>query len=264
MTRQRALVVEDERAARDYLVRLLRASDRIGSVAVAETVAAARRAVRIAEPEVLFVDVRLVNDGEVAGLHFAREVISAAPDIRIVVTTALDYHALDAFDLGAVDYLLKPFTPERLARTLDRIAPAPTVPSARLRPTTLVGHNARGLVLLDLDEVFAAEAVDRLTYVHSTCGRYALDISLAALEDVPDGGWLRVHRNWLVRLGAIRALERNGGDLVLRIREPHTLRIPIARARAASVRDVLLRSALGQRSAARERPKRGCHRSPRA
>ena len=217
-----ALVVEDELSARDYLTRLLRASGRIGSVAVADTVATARRAFRAAGPDVLFVDT------------------------RIVVTTALDHHAVDAFDLGAVDYLLKPFAAERLDRTLARIVPAAPLVASRL-PPKLVARDGNGLVLLDLDEVLAAEAVDRLAYVHAACGRYVLDSSLAQLEASPDGGWLRVHRNWLVRLAAIRGLERGGGDVMLRLREPHRLRVPVARERAAAVRDMLLGNALGQR-----------------
>jgi len=241
-----ALVVEDELSARDYLTRLLRASGRIGSVAVADTVATARRAFRAAGPDVLFVDVRLVADGDGAGLAFAREVRDAAPDTRIVVTTALDHHAVDAFDLGAVDYLLKPFAAERLDRTLARIVPAAPLLASRL-PPKLVARDGNGLVLLDLDEVLAAEAVDRLAYVHAACGRYVLDSSLAQLEASPDGGWLRVHRNWLVRLAAIRGLERGGGDVMLRLREPHRLRVPVARERAAAVRDMLLGNALGQR-----------------
>ena len=247
MTGLRVLVVEDEPPARDYLVELLQGCAPIAEVVAANSVAEATAALR--DPRGIaaaFVDIRLVDrPGDTTGLTWARDALARPAAPLLVFATAIPDHALAAFEAGAVDYLLKPFTPTRVRRCVDRLharrqlRPDPSdLPGAA--PTRLLARTGSSLVFLSFDGVYAFEAADRLTYVHHADGKFLVDPSLAALEHDLAPRVVRVHRNWLVALAHVRRMER-GGELVV----GPSLKVPISRDRAALVREALLANALG-------------------
>jgi DNA-binding LytR/AlgR family response regulator len=250
----RALVVEDEWPARRYLVEVLQASGLVDVVAAVETLDEALLAVG---PEgvvvdVAFVDVNLATSGgEQAGMALVRELARAAPAPAIVLTTALGRHAVEAFDLGVVDYLLKPFDEERVLRCLERVRSRLRQTTARPRQDRIVARLRRGLVFLRIDEVWAFEASERLSFVHTAKGRFDVDLSLNALESSLAPRFVRVHRNWLVSVEHIRSLERDGEiELVLgddRSSDPAAFRVPVSRERAQIVRELLLAGTTGLR-----------------
>jgi DNA-binding LytR/AlgR family response regulator len=119
-------------------------------------------------------------------------------------------------------------------------------------PLRIAARRQRSIVFLELDEVWACEAADRLTYVHSARGRYDLDLTLAAIAASFGPAMLRVHRNWLVNTGRVLELEREAGEVSLfagSAKGANTVgvRIPIAKERAAEVRMRLLAVAPGIR-----------------
>src|SRR5437762_385165 len=79
-------------------------------------------------------------------------------------------------------------------------------------PTKIVARKKKGLVFLRPEEVWAFEAADRLTFVHTPRGKFDLDLSLSAIEAAFGKGLLRVHRNWLVNPEHVRELVRDAGD----------------------------------------------------
>lgn len=251
----RTLVLEDERPARSYLVELVEASGLAQVVAAVPSPELASQALaELGGVDVAFVDVHLVGvpSAEVAGLGWI-ELVRAQPEPPvIVVTTAAKEHALRAFELGATDYLLKPFVAARVSESLLRVrarrpARAEALPAS---PARLVARKGRGLVFLEAAEAWAFEAEGRLAYVHTAEGRFDVDLSLSALEAVLGSAFLRVHRNWLVSLAHVRQLERDDGDAVLVVgepRAPRSLRVAIARDRVGAVRDRLLLSTVGLR-----------------
>ena len=238
-----ALVVEDEARARAYLDELLRGTGAFARVLTAADAGAATRALLAAPIDVAFVDIRLVDRaGDVSGLDWVRSVASAPHPPRFVFTTAMEEHALAAFEAGAVDYLLKPYTARRVASCVQRliardrsIAPAP--------PARLLARTASGLVLMAVEGARAFEAADRLTYVHHDDGRFLVDPSLASLEQQLGARVLRCHRNWLVAPAHVKRLERRAGELVLVVGD--TLVVPVARDRAADVRQALVAGTIG-------------------
>jgi len=162
-----------------------------------------------------------------------------------VLATAHPQHALDAYQLGVVDYLLKPFTAERVAQCLARVrarVPARPAPTA---PVRVVGRRKRALVFLRVDEVWAFEAADRLACVHAARGRFDVDLSLAAVEVSFGAALVRVHRNWLVNIAHVLELEGTASDAELLVGDG--LRVPVARERAAAVRELLLANTAGVR-----------------
>jgi DNA-binding LytR/AlgR family response regulator len=169
---------------------------------------------------------------------------------QFVLATAFRKHALEAFDLGVVDYLLKPFTEARVRQCLDRVrARLPPAPARAPAPPRIVARRKRALVLLRLDEVWAFEAAERLAYVHASRGRFDIDLSLSAIAASLGHAFVRAHRNWLVNAEHVRELEGTGADTVLLVGD-RGLRVPVARERAAAVRDALLGSATGLRARA--------------
>ncbi|HVJ89685.1 MAG TPA: LytTR family DNA-binding domain-containing protein [Labilithrix sp.] len=266
----RALVLEDEWPARNYLVELLEGSGlakvvgAIASVDEAQAVLAAKSGVSV---DVVFVDVQLMPDGEGAGLELVRE-LSRTPDAPLfVLATAFREHALEAFELGVADYLIKPFTEERVEACLERLharrSRSDTQPPPP--PLRIVARRGRGLVFLDPSEVWAFEAADRLTSVHTAHGTFDVDLSLSAIEASLGRSFARVHRNWLVNASHIKRLDRDGSETTIfvgvalaiddatpgdrPVDYSNGLTVPVARERAQGVREMLLSNAMGVRRA---------------
>jgi two-component system response regulator LytT len=254
----RALVVEDEWHARNYLVELLECSQLAEVVGAVASVDEAIQALRSDSPgvgvDVAFVDVALegATRGE-SGLGVVRATAGAPNAPMFVLATAYEKHALEAFELGVVDYLLKPFSEERVAHCLRRLHQhrARTGATASI-PTRIVARRKRSLVFLEPPEIWAFEAADRLTFVHTTHGTFDIDLSLAAVEASFGRAFVRVHRNWLVNAAHIKELERDGHETKLFVGAGvadagRGVRVPVARERAAAVRVMLLTNATGLR-----------------
>lgn len=254
----RTLVVEDEWPARNYLVELLEES---GLAVVVGAVGSIEEARQVLEHEagsgvdVVFVDVQLEGapQGE-NGLTFIRERASLENPPAFVLATAFDEHALEAFELGVVDYLLKPFSEERVAQCLKRIGARREAPAPTSAPPRIVARRKRSLVFLEPTEIWAFEAADRLTCVHTVHGVFDLDLSLAAVEASFGRAFVRVHRNWLVNQAHIKELERDGHETRLFVgagvgEDARGVRVPVARERATAVREMLLANVTGLRRA---------------
>jgi len=240
----RALVVEDERPARDYLATLIDRSGRARTIAAVGTAADARDAIeRGLELEVAFVDLRLA--GAESGMSLISWLRQQSPRTVTVITTASRAHALGAYDLGVADYLLKPLTKQRLASCFDRIEPHFATPREG-PPRRVVARQRSALVFLELTEILAFEATGRLVAAHTTRGVFDVDLSLNALAESFGDALLRVHRSWLVRVAEIRRLERGGGESMLDV-GADGLRVPVAGDRQADVRSALLARSVGLR-----------------
>jgi DNA-binding LytR/AlgR family response regulator len=241
----RALVVEDEWATRNYLVELLQGSGEVDVVGAVATAEGGRDVLDAGAIDVAFVDVQLVggaNDHD--GLALVRDHAGRAGAPLFVLATAHSQHALEAFELGVVDYLLKPFTEARVEQCLARVRPR--VVASASAPLRIVGRRKRALVFVPLDEVWAFEAADRLAYVHTARGRLDVDLSLSSIEASFGRTLARVHRNWLVNTGHVHELEGTGSDTELLVGS-EGLRVPVARERASAVRELLLANATGIR-----------------
>lgn len=130
----RAIVVDDERPALEELMELLEDAELIGQVDGFTRAQEALDYMADHEADIIFLDIQMPG---VNGLQMAEKLMHISPDTDVVFVTAYEQYALTAFELSAVDYLLKPVNPERLERTLDRIRkrrrPAALVVSADIR-----------------------------------------------------------------------------------------------------------------------------------
>ena len=255
VARLRSLVVEDEWPARNYLVELLEGSqlaEVVGAVASADEARLALGKASGLAVDVAFVDVQLAG-GDREGLELARALLAARSGLSVVLATAYAQHALEAFEVGVVDYLLKPFSEERVVQCLQRLqVRSPGRASAPPGPQRIVARRKKNLVFLEPGEIWAFEAADRLTFVHTEHGRFNLDLSLAAIEVSLGRALTRVHRNWLVNASFIRELERDGAETRLFVgtslsSAEQGLHVPVARERAQQVKDMLLAGTTGLR-----------------
>ena len=255
LPRLRALVVEDEWPARNYLVELIEGSglaEVVGAVASTDEARQALSASPGLAVDVVFVDVQLSGDGDRAGLELIRS-CGAHAGPMFVLATAFEQHALEAFDLGVLAYLLKPFSEERVTQCLRRLrARRPPAIAPVSGTQRIVARRKRSLVFVEPSEIWAFEAADRMTFVHTQHGIFDLDLSLSAIEASFGRAFTRVHRSWLVNVVYIKELEREGAETKLFVglgigEEGRGVRVPVSRDRAQPLREMLLANATGLR-----------------
>ena len=209
------LIVDDEPLARLRLRALLESLDdpptRVADEAGDADAALAR--LRAGGIDVVLLDIRMPGRD---GLRLAAAIKSLARPPAVVFVTAHAEHALRAFELDAVDYLTKPVRRERLQASLARVrqrrpvAPAATSaaePQTLSGPPTLVVTERGRVLRLPLAEVLYLKAEQKYVTLRTAAHAYIVDESLAELEQRLGEGFLRVHRNALVALGAVRELE---------------------------------------------------------
>jgi len=217
----RALVVDDEAPARRKLVRLLGQAEDVEVAGEAANGAEAVRAIRERRPDVAFLDVRMPG---LDGFGVVREVGSDAVPC-IVFVTAYDDHAVQAFEVQALDYLLKPVAPSRFQAALERVREA----LARGRTADLAARLERALasarspgspwlerllvpqddrqVLIAVDRIDRIEAAGNYVQIHTADGRYLLRTPIGTLAARLDPSrFVRISRSDVVRLDAVREL----------------------------------------------------------
>jgi len=229
----RPLIVDDEDLARQRVHSLLAPRSDFEVVGECATGAEAVRSIRELQPDVVLLDVQMP---ELDGFDVISE-IGAQNMPLVIFATAFDEYAIDAFEVGAVDYLLKPVDEERFNRTLDRAVKRlresgddTTVAqmSALLRRinslTTSAGRFAvkvHGKILfLDPAEIYWIQARDDIARVHLADSAYDVREPLSHLEArLPGNSFLRVHRSVIVNTSHIRAAEPfDQGDQMLILR----------------------------------------------
>jgi two-component system LytT family response regulator len=213
----RVAVADDEPVARRRMRRMLRREHALDVVAEAGDGRTAIKAIVTHQPDLVFLDVQMP---EFDGFEVVRELGAAVP--AVVFVTAFDRYALRAFEVHAVDYLLKPFTPERLHEAVEhvrlRLADGRHEAAADPRLVALLEEvRQRGrylqrvpvragarIVLLDTAEVDWIQAADNYVLFHSAGREYLLRETLVQLEQELDPRqFVRIHRSALVRLDRI-------------------------------------------------------------
>jgi DNA-binding LytR/AlgR family response regulator len=247
----KALVLEDEWPTRNFLVGLIDGTHRAEVVGAVASLDEAREAMAGSPVDVVFVDVQLAATGDSrTGLDLIRSMAGEPSAPMFVLSTASSQHGMEAFELGVVDYILKPYTEERVQQCLERLFErrAPRTQG----PHRVVARRKKSLVFLDPGSIWAFEAADRLTFVHAPEGRFDIDLSLAAIEASFGRALFRVHRNWLVNLAYVKELDRDIGGATVTVGsdlspEGRSIQVPVSQDRSKALRDVLLANATGLR-----------------
>jgi two-component system, LytTR family, response regulator len=218
----RLIVVEDEPIARDGLCALLAAAQSVEVVGSFASAEAARRGVRSALPDGMFVDVEMPGEG---GMDFVRS-IPAVSRPHVVFVTAHENYAAKAFDVHAVDYVLKPIDERRLTEAVERVRRAIETGAnarmhARLKDVLADGLSGDGdhltrisarvgdrLVVVKLSDVSWIEADGDYMRVHSKCRALLVRMTMRELERRLDPSlFVRAHRSALVNVDFITSVE---------------------------------------------------------
>jgi two-component system LytT family response regulator len=197
----RVLIADDEAPARARLRQMLAAH---GDVEVAGEADTGPRTMEMAaelKPEVLLLDIQMPG---ASGIDVAASL--AEPRPRIIFCTAFEQHAVDAFELHATDYLLKPISRARLAEALDRVRAAGSQAGFRppMAPVRFLVRNASHYLVVDAARVSYFASEDGLTRLVADTGQYWMDPTLNELEERLDGTpFFRISRAALVHLNAV-------------------------------------------------------------
>lgn len=249
MTALRVAVVDDETIARDYLARILKDQEGVQLVDAVSDAASVLHLLEIHPIDILFADIRMPG---MSGLELVERLVGLNEPPDIVFTTAFGSHALAAFELGAVDYIVKPFGETRVAKTLDRIR------RQRASGTGLEGlarvHGTLAQLDQPLDRIFVRglhgvrqitvanvirfSAADDYVMAHTIGCEHLIAIRLNVLEKrLPVLRFLRIHRSHIVNLEHLsRFTNQANGTMAAHMIDGSE--VPVSRRYAGAIRGV--------------------------
>jgi two-component system response regulator LytT len=248
-----ALVADDEQHAREELCFLLERIDGVTVVAQADNGLAALDDIRRVSPDVAFLDVQMPG---LTGFEVARRLLEDGTNLGVVFVTAFDQRAIEAFEVNAVDYLLKPVDATRLDQAVQRVrrrrGEAPLgdqldrlvrlMAGQRERRNQIAVRVAERFVLVQADDIIYAslsgDSINIVTgQVSGTSNYRTLDELQARLD--PEHFW-RVHRSHLVNINKIKEIvpwfSRN---YILRMKDAKATEIPVSRSQTRRLREYL-------------------------
>lgn len=202
----RVLIADDEPIAREILREHVDAIAGLEFAGEASTGAEAISRIFDLRPDVVLLDLQMP---ELDGLSVVRS-LSGDRTPLIIFVTAYENHALAAFEVGAIDYLLKPVRRDRLEKAIEKarrqMKPAPAV-ALNDGPRKIVGRRGTDLYLLDPSEIVAFQAEGELVHIVTTAQRYLSDHSLKALQDkLEPKRFRRIHRSTIINTDHIRKI----------------------------------------------------------
>jgi two-component system, LytTR family, response regulator len=239
----RTLIVDDEPIARKILREELELVPDIDIVGEADSGRSAVEQIERHRPDLVFLDLQMP---EMGGFEVIRTLRPGSIP-AIVIVTAYDQHAIEAFEAGAVDYLLKPVNEARLLKAIDRargMQSRPRLLAERAeqlanfsgRGRKIAARNGEEYILLDASEVLAFQAEGELVWIMTAKSRYLATQSLRAVEArMQDRTFQRVHRNSIVNVDHVRKMSAlssqrwlltmsNGLELIVSKRQAHRVR----------------------------------------
>lgn len=237
MTELTVLVVDDERPTLDELTYLLERDPRVGRVLATDASTAALRILQEEEVDAVFLDISMPG---LSGLELAQVLGRFKNPPPIVFVTAHEQHAVNAFELNAVDYVLKPVGEQRLAEAIRRIAEGPQ--SGPPRPDEQVAVELGGRTrLIARSDITHVEAQGDYARLHTADGSHLLRTPLTTLEESwRDAGFVRIHRSLLVSLRHVTEVRTSGGRCSVVIGDGPEL--VVSRRHTRELRDLLVRS----------------------
>ena len=226
MSKINAIIVDDERRARNVLSSLLeRCCSDINVIAECSNVPDAVEEINKSNPDVVFLDVQMPNYAGYEIVNFFKKI-----DFEIIFVTAYDRYAIKAFDLSAIDYLIKPINRVRLGEALDKLK-ARLVEQKQLNDysallETIKGKEFKQIVIpelgdrrvLKLSTIIAIEADGAYSTVHLISGqKITVSKTLKYFETVlpEDADFFRSHRGWIVNLKHLITFNKSEGTITL-------------------------------------------------
>ncbi|MBI2792767.1 MAG: response regulator transcription factor [Gammaproteobacteria bacterium] len=241
----RILIVDDESLARDRIKRILQEQKEHEVIGEAGNGQEALQKIDALHPEVVLLDIRMPG---IDGLEVARHLVDMEEPPAVIFVTAYDDYALEAFKVNAVDYLLKPVRAERLSEALHKALKPNKLqwkslnrtedgaPKAR---THISSRTRRGIVLVPVGDIYYFRAEHKYVTVRHKDGEVLIEDTLKELETEFGERFLRIHRNCLVAMEYVQALEKNSsGQPCIRLRGVAET-LDVSRRHVANVRQMM-------------------------
>lgn len=235
MTQLRVLVIDDERPALEELAFLLGRDARVGAVLTSDSATDALRVLQELEVDAVFLDISMPG---LTGLELAQVLTRFRSPPPIVFVTAHEQHAVEAFDLQAVDYVLKPVREERLAEAVRRVVEGGAGPAGHADDQIAVELGGRTR-LISRSDIRYVEAQGDYARLHTAEGSHLVRTPLATLEqEWRDAGFVRIHRSLLVSLPHVSEIRTEGGRCSVLVGERELV---VSRRHTRELRDLLVR-----------------------
>ena len=242
----RALVIDDEMPARSELCFLLEDFNDVKVMGEADNVRDAVALIKQTPTDVVFLDINMPG---VSGVQLAEGLKTHPQPPAIVFVTAYTQYAVRAFELDALDYLVKPVETKRLVQALDKVRQRMDAGQVKTTVTTHSDPASANRLMVDragkkqfvlVPEIIFAMAKDDYTYLFTAEDRYISNASLARIEEQLEGqDFFRVHRRYLINLNKVDTFEAQpGGTLTLTLTDSSEV-IPVSRRRAAALKTAL-------------------------
>lgn len=214
MKKIRAILVDDEEGARDVLENLLRRfCPEVELISKCENVLQAVEVIKTQQPDLVFLDIEMPNYSGFEIVTFFKEI-----NFEIIFVTAYDQYAIRAFEVAAIDYLLKPIDIERLKNAVARVVQQRNIEQQSQRlsllSNTLESKQLKNIVISDkgqqniiaIDHIIAIEAQESYCTIHTSDKTFVASKNLrhfeTVLENIPQ--FFRVHKSWLVNKDCIK------------------------------------------------------------
>jgi DNA-binding LytR/AlgR family response regulator len=217
MTKIRVLIADDEAPARNKMVRLLQNFPEVEVINVSSNGLDALENIQLLKPDVAFLDIEMPG---LTGLEVAAQVPIDLP-VHIVFATAYNEHAIKAFEVNAIDYLMKPFSEERLKLTFERMerkAYASNLEEVKGFSNVLANGdqslankiavaNGDRFKLIDPKEVIFIEVDERIPRLYTAEKSYILNLALEAIEKkLPSHQFIRISRSCIINIEEIKEI----------------------------------------------------------
>ncbi|WP_262104095.1 LytTR family DNA-binding domain-containing protein [Arthrobacter sp. Marseille-P9274] len=226
------VIADDELPAVEALAYLLARDPRIGRIHKATSGAEALRALENHDVDAMFLDIHMPA---LTGLDIARVISRFSRPPAVVFVTADEDQALEAFNLAAVDYLLKPVRAERLAESVRRVCEL--MEDGAAQPEVITVDQGGITKMIRRDEIKFVQAQGDYARLHTAEGSYLIRVPLNDLErQWADAGYLRIHRSYLVSVGAIQQMRTTDGRTSVLV---DGAELPVSRRSLPAVRDRL-------------------------
>ncbi|MDQ1004947.1 two-component system response regulator LytT [Neobacillus niacini] len=240
----KAYIVDDEPLARDELKYLLARSKQVIALGESDNVEEAIADIIELKPDLVFLDIELDED---SGLDLAKKLEKLKPAPAIVFATAYDEFALKAFELNAVDYILKPFDEERIGKTLEKIKRMQKMGDQDF-PISSMKNSQNGKIAVLVDERIILLTIDDIVYLESSEGKCTIETmdqkhkvseTLVVLEKkLTNTKFLRVHRSFIVNIDFIVEIEpwfNSTYNLIMK----NGSKVPVSRTYVKGLRHIL-------------------------
>lgn len=235
----RVLIVDDEPPARAEMRYMLEKIGDVDQVDDVETAIDALARLQDSRYDLVLLDIRMPG---LSGLDAVKVINRANPRPHVVFVTAFDEHAVEAFEVEADDYLLKPVSERRLRRALERVQTSQASSAPGVSPVASLDRLAvetdDRTILLKVGDIRYANARGDYTYVRTFDHEYQVRSSLTELASrLEPGGFLRVHRSYLVNLDHVLELQPYfSGTYVLIMADQHRSEVPVSRSGIRTLR----------------------------